>query len=371
MLPRPTVPGLQSADSGESDDWQWLPDESEPLQSAWYSGARWVRLLTPLSFVYSLIVRIRRQYIENDLEGRFKPPVPTVIVGNINVGGTGKSPLVVWLASWLVAKGHRPGIVSRGYGGRSHEYPLDVHEWTDPAMCGDEPVMIARRTGCPVVVDPNRVRAVRELLAEHNCDVVISDDGLQHYHLDRDVEIAVVDGDRGLGNGLCLPAGPLREPVSRLKEVDFVVINGEGEPALPCEAYHMLPVETRFMHVETREPIGLDELPGKRVHAVAGIGNPDRFFQSLRDLGYDVIEHRFEDHHIYRISDLMFGDTLPVIMTEKDAVKCRLLDPGLVHPDFWYLEINVSIPSTFETALLSRLGLNVTPLKVVAGNENL
>jgi len=342
----------------------------KPLSGAWYSGASWVKLLLPLAFVFRQIVRVRRQRYENNLDKRFKPPVPTVVVGNIAVGGTGKSPLVIQIAREMKARGARPGIVSRGYGGKSGFYPLFVTASSDPAECGDEPVVLAGRTGCPVVVDPDRVAAVKKLLDEHDCDIVISDDGLQHYALDRDVEVAVVDGQRGLGNGYCLPAGPLREPVGRLKEVDFVVINGPGEPRLPCEGQRVMPEPTRFVNLETLAPAALDTMAGERVHAVTGIGNPSRFFNTLRSLGPDVIEHRFDDHHEYRIADLMFGDSLPVIMTEKDAVKCRLLNPGSIHGNYWYLEMEVSMPPTFVTSLLSRMGLNVTPLKVVGGREN-
>jgi len=216
------------------------------------------------------------------------------------------------------------------------------------------------------VVDPDRVAAVEYLLANNDCNVVISDDGLQHYALDRDVEIAVVDGERGLGNGLCFPAGPLREPPSRLKEVDFVVVNGDRYPRLPVAAQTMKLVPTAWVKVDSLDRRTLDDAtPGETVHAVAGIGNPDRFFETLRGLGLQVIEHRFDDHHRFQLADLMFGDTLPVVMTEKDAVKVRQLNPTLVHDNFWYLEVDVSLPQAFMTGLLSRLGLNVTPLKVV------
>ncbi|MBD3648712.1 MAG: tetraacyldisaccharide 4'-kinase [Pseudomonadales bacterium] len=348
---------------------QWRPGY-KPVERAWYSGALWIKLLAPLGFLYRQIAAYRRRRIEKNTESRFKPPVPTVVVGNINVGGTGKSPLVLWMIQERMSRGQRPGVVSRGYGGRTANYPLDVTGETDPNEAGDEPVMIARRTGCPVVVDPDRVAAVKYLLEHHDCSVVISDDGLQHYYLDRHVEIAVVDGMRGLGNGLCLPAGPLRETPERLKEVDLVVINGEGEPELPCMAHRMTLVPNRFVHIENDETVGVKDIQSDRVHAVAGIGNPDRFFATLRDLGYEVIEHRFEDHHGFALADLKFEDTLPVIMTEKDAVKCRPLNPGLIHDNFWYLEMNVSMPPAFVTTLLGRAGLNVTPLKVVGGTEN-
>lgn len=354
---------------GDTVSRAWRPSW-KPVENAWYSGAFWVKLLAPLGFLYRQISVFRRHGIENDASARFKPDIPTVVVGNINVGGTGKSPLVLWMVDELTKRGQRPGVISRGYGGRAGQYPLNVTGDSDPKEAGDEPVMIAHRTGCPVVVDPDRVAAARYLLENHDCSVIISDDGLQHYYLDRHVEIAVVDGARGLGNGLCLPAGPLREPPERLKEVDLVVINGDGEPALPCVAHRMVLTANRFVHVDSDEAAGLKDIRSDRIHGVAGIGNPDRFFATLRELGYDVIEHRFDDHHDFTLSELKFEDTLPVIMTEKDAVKCRPLNPGLIHNDFWYLEMNVSMPPAFVTTLLGRAGLNITPLKVVGGTEN-
>lgn len=350
---------------GRDSSWQWMSEESSPLVQAWYSGAGWPKLLSPVSFVYQQVARLRRQTIQSDTNKHWKPPVPTVIVGNISVGGTGKSPLVIAIARQLTERGLKPGIVSRGYGGDG-PFPLDVTPTSDPAAAGDEAVMIARRTDCPMVVDPDRPAAVRYLLDKHHCDLVISDDGLQHYALDRDIEIAVVDGERGLGNGLCFPAGPLREPPSRLKEVDFVVINGDGRPHLPTAAQTMNLAPTALVSLVTGErrdakPFG----EGTRIHGVAGIGNPGRFFDTLRQIGYQPVEHRFDDHHPFTLTELIFGDTMPVVMTEKDAVKVRQLNPSLVHDDFWYLEVEAILPAAFITSLLSKLGMNVTPLKVV------
>lgn len=346
-------------------NWQWMSEDFSPLVQAWYSGASWPKLLSPVSFVYQQLARLRRQSVESDMNKHWKPPVPTLIVGNISVGGTGKSPLVIALARHVSERGLLPGIVSRGYGGEG-PYPREVTQASEPATAGDEAVMIARRTGCPVVVDPDRPAAVRHLLAHHRCNLVICDDGLQHYALDRDVEIAVVDGERGLGNGLCFPAGPLREPPSRLKEVDFVLVNGDRQPRLPVPAQTMQLSPTALVSLVTDERQAVDVLGvGSTVHGVAGIGNPGRFFETLRQSGYQVIEHKFADHHAFQLTELMFGDTIPVIMTEKDAVKVRQLNPSLVHDNFWYLEVEASLPGTFVTALLSKLGLNVTPLKVV------
>jgi tetraacyldisaccharide 4'-kinase len=283
-----------------------------------------------------------------------------VVVGNINVGGTGKTPLVAWLTEQLVAQGHKPGIVSRGYGGTSNSYPLLVNAQSDPREAGDEAVLLARKTGCPVVVDPDRSAAAQYLLSEEDCNVIVSDDGLQHYALGRDAEIAVIDGERGLGNGLCLPAGPLREPPARLQEVDVVVVNGDHQLELGVPHMNM-----RVM-VNSIEPLSengaLDAPNSQTVHGVAGIGNPDRFFATLREMGFEVIEHRFDDHHRFELTDLDFGDSLPVIMTEKDAVKCRQLLIEQIHGNFWYLDITVQPDERLLAKLLSKLGLNIRQL---------
>ncbi|MDA0978845.1 MAG: tetraacyldisaccharide 4'-kinase, partial [Proteobacteria bacterium] len=249
-------------------------------------------------------------------------------------------------------QGLRPGVISRGYGGRSQHYPLEVTGAMSAAEVGDEPLMIYQRTGVPVVVDPDRVQAARALLDSHDCDVVVSDDGLQHYALARDIEIAVIDGERGFGNGLCLPAGPLREPVSRLLETDLIVVNGSGKQfagAAGVEQMSMRVVPTRFVNMTSAMSAPLDTLAGKTVHAVAGIGNPHRFFNSLKDLGCSVIPHQFPDHHVFDREDVTFEDDLAVVMTEKDAVK---FDHSLIDgPDFWYLEVSAG----FDEALIDRL----------------
>jgi tetraacyldisaccharide 4'-kinase len=275
--------------------------------------------------------------------------VPVVVVGNITVGGTGKTPLVSWLAGHLRQAGYRPGIVSRGYGGNAKTWPRAVTPDSDPAEVGDEPVLLARRAGCPVVVGPDRVADARMLLSEHDCDLIIADDGLQHLALGRDLEIAVVDGMRRLGNGRCLPAGPLREPAARLAGVDFQVCNGspQGEEL-------GMQLSGGRLHRVGEDDIVADPagLAGAPVHAVAGIGNPARFFADLRGLGLEVIEHPFPDHHTYVAADIAFGDGRPVIMTEKDAVKCVAF-AGPVH---WYLPVQASPDPALGRRILQRLG---------------
>ncbi|ABI56783.1 tetraacyldisaccharide 4'-kinase [Alkalilimnicola ehrlichii MLHE-1] len=306
--------------------------------------------LRPLAALYGGVMRLRRYGYRKGWIRRGRLPVPVVVVGNIFVGGTGKTPLVAWIADTLAAMGRRPGIVSRGYGGRSREWPRRVAADSDPAEVGDEPLLLARGTGCPVAVGPDRVAAAQLLLAA-GCDVVVSDDGLQHYRLPRALELVVCDGHRGLGNGLCLPAGPLREPADRLADVDMVISNGRA-PALTPWWFELVPGPLRPLAADAA-PEGGPE-PGTTVHAVAGIGHPARFFATLEGLGYRVIPHPFPDHHPYRAGELRFGDDRPVIMTEKDAVKCA----GLAPARSWFLPVEARPePATRERleASLARL----------------
>ncbi len=282
----------------------------------------------------------------------WKAPVPVVVIGNISVGGVGKTPLVARLAELLKEQGYQPGIVSRGYSSQAPSYPYDVMPESDPLHCGDEPLMLARITGCPVVIDADRVAAVKHLLQHHQCDLILSDDGLQHYALARDIEVAVVDGKRGLGNGLCLPAGPLREPPQRLDSVQFVVFNGECD-SLPRSGYTMKlkPVELR--NLVTGEQVSVEALRSKgQVHAVAGIGNPERFFETLISLGYSIQKSAFPDHHTFRATDLIYNDQLPVIMTEKDAVKCA----SIAHRQCWCLTVKAELSDVFQTRLAEAIG---------------
>jgi tetraacyldisaccharide 4'-kinase len=289
----------------------------DALERRWYAHEPPPLALRPLATLYGAIGRARRRRLQ-----RVAPelPVPVIVVGNISIGGTGKTPFTIWLVERLRAWGWRPGVVSRGYGGRAPQYPFAVQADSDAAYSGDEPLLIAQRARCPVVVDPDRVASARMLIDAHGVDIVVSDDGLQHYHLARDLEICVVDGRRGLGNGALLPAGPLRESPSRLAEVDLVIVNGgdwrcAGAVPMQLQAASLC----RLVDGETWP---LSALRGQRVHAVAGIGDPSRFFASLADAGLQVEPHGFADHHRYRPQDLAFGDDAMVVMTEKDAVKC-------------------------------------------------
>lgn len=331
------------------------------LEKAWYRSAPWLLLLAPLSKLFGFLAARRRRQFEIGRRTIYRAPVPVVVVGNITVGGTGKTPLTIALAEKLMGAGFNPGIVSRGYGSRSPNFPLTVTADTDVSLSGDEALLLARHLNCPVVIDPDRPAACRKLLKDFpDCNVILSDDGLQHYALARDIEIAVLDGARGLGNGFLLPAGPLREPKRRLEEVDYVVINGDADNSLAPHGYTMQLEETELVSLASGEHWAVTDInSGQTVHAVAGIGNPRRFFDSLSACGFAIIAHAFPDHHVFRQEDIRFDDGLEVIMTEKDAVKC--LDfcqspdaPGCCQ-NCWYLKVAAHLPEEFFNTLLDRL----------------
>lgn len=323
----------------------------------WYRLRPAHLLLFPLSLVFATIVALRRMLFRAGVLTSRRLRVPVVVVGNISVGGTGKTPLVVWLAHALAARGWSPGIVTRGYGGAEAIAP--VHADSDPRVCGDEALLLVRRAGCPVWTGRDRAAAGSALLERHpHCDVLLSDDGLQHYRLHRDVEVVVVDGERQFGNRLLLPAGPLREPLRRLREVDAVVVNGSAGAgsATPDEARGartpaVPPHRTFRMRLHGASLVNLRDARLRRqadefeaqVHAVAGIGNPQRFFAHLRALGLDIRPHPFPDHHAFVEADLAFAGTQPVVMTEKDAVKCE----AFARDSFWFLPVEAEVPSTF------------------------
>jgi tetraacyldisaccharide 4'-kinase len=329
------------------------------LESSWYSCSPWLLVLTPASLVYCGLSRLRRLLYRAGLLNRHRIPVQVIIVGNLTAGGTGKTPLVTWLVDFLSASGYRPGVIARGYKGRARHWPQPARVDSDPLVVGDEAAFLADRCGCPVVVGPDRVAAARALLQQGECDLIIADDGLQHYALERDIEIVVIDGVRRFGNGFCLPAGPLRESSERLAEVDLVVVNGTGGPG-------EYPMTVRPECAVSLEPgIPPRELAGFRhqsVHAVAGIGNPVRFFASLREAGMRLEEHVFPDHHAYVAADLDYGDDRPVVMTEKDAVKCRNF--GL--RNCWYIPVTIEMSAEFGARVLELLARGGSPGTAVA-----
>lgn len=334
---------------------------SSVWENAWYGKARWVYLLAPLAWLFRSLARRRRARLKRESVAF---DVPVVVVGNISVGGTGKTPLLIALVQRLRETGYRPGVVSRGYGGKAPSYPLMVSADTPVTHCGDEPLAIARATQCAVCVSPDRVEAA-QALRERGCDIVLSDDGLQHYRLARDLEIAVVDGARAFGNGWCLPVGPLREPVERLNEVDWVVVNGSEDkvrqqaPTLRTVQYTMKVTPDAWHRVSDGTRASLTHFaPQTSVHAVAGIGNPDRFFSTLKELGLEPVHHRFADHHHYRPGELVFQPAFPVVMTAKDAVKCQ----PFAQPDWWYLSVSATLPEAFWSEFLNRIeSLKSTP----------
>ncbi len=315
----------------------------------WYDRQPLTLLLWPLSVVFRLFSKLRRLSYQAGLRAIVYPGVPVIIVGNITVGGTGKTPLVIALTHRLQEAGYRPGIISRGYRGKAKHWPQQVRPDSDPVMVGDEAVLLAQRTHCPIAVGPDRVAAALALVTASDCNILVSDDGLQHYRLGRDVEIAVIDGVRRLGNGFLLPAGPLREPEQRLKQVDFIVVNG----GIPGQLEYPMPlISNNFLPCDTRQKtIPTDAFDGKKVHAVAAIGNPQRFFKTLRKLGIEVIEHIFPDHYLLRPEDIFFHDGLTVLMTEKDAVKCR----HFATQDCYYLQIEASLDDRLWYRLAKRL----------------
>ncbi|WP_455205802.1 tetraacyldisaccharide 4'-kinase [Kaarinaea lacus] len=320
------------------------------IDQYWYQPSLISLLLLPLSWLFCLLVFLRRGLFKLGLLKSYALPVPVIVVGNISVGGTGKTPLVVSVVQHLKSQGYKPGIVSRGYGGRATSWPQSVQADSDPQQVGDEPVLLARRAQCPVVVSPQRVQAAHALLEQYDCDVIISDDGLQHYALRRDIEIVVVDGERRFGNSRCLPAGPLREPVSRLSRVDFIVANGA---AVNGEFSMQLLMQDAVNLLKPQQSAAVDDFSSQKVHAVAAIGNPQRFFKQLKNQHIDLIEHAFADHFAFSAEDLDFQDDLPVLMTEKDAVKCQ----GFANSLHWCVPVVAKIENNFLNKLIQQLRL--------------
>jgi len=315
----------------------------------WYGEQRdfLFYLLLPVSWLFCIIVWLRIWLYRIRLLRSTKLNAPVIVVGNITTGGTGKTPLIIWMANFLKEQGYKPGIVSRGYGGNAKSWPQQVRPDSDHVVVGDEAVMIAARTECPMAVGPKRVEVARQLLQHSDVDVILSDDGLQHYAMRRDIEIAVIDGVRRFGNGQCLPAGPLRERPGRLESVDMIVVTGEGE-----RREHPMTVSNQFaVNMLERETRSLQVFAGSAVHAVAGVGNPERFFNGLSAAGLKLQPHVFPDHYQYQRDDVIFGDNLPVLMTEKDAVKCV----RFATPDFWCVPVSVELGNAFGQRLLMLL----------------
>lgn len=324
----------------------------------WYGESSIYRLLLPLSWIYTGVVVLRKYLYSTGLKSSQRMPVPVIIVGNMTVGGTGKTPLAIWLVTQLRDKGFQPGIISRGYRGKVGSIPVRATADSDPVIVGDEAVLMAKRGDCPVVVHPDRVAAARAII-ELGVDVIVSDDGLQHFRLARDFEIVVIDGTRGFGNGNLLPAGPLREPASRLKSVDQVLVqqfsNDKNELLRRAADWHPAKFDLQATSISTLDNakvMQIEMFAGKTVHAVAGIGNPERFFRLLESHDIEVIRHPLPDHSEIRQSDLTFDDDLEIVMTEKDAVKClSWLDTSRC----WYVPVDIHFRDSAGEALLSAL----------------
>jgi tetraacyldisaccharide 4'-kinase len=321
------------------------------LQRQWYRLGIWHLVLIPLSWLFCVISALRRLAYRAHVLPSFKLPVPVIVVGNISVGGTGKTPLVVWLAKRLQAAGFKPGIISRGYGADIAE-PVRVTRDSAAQDVGDEPLLIAGRTSMPVWVGQDRVATARKLLeANPECDLIISDDGLQHYRMQRDIEIAVIDGRRQFGNGWLLPAGPLRESVARLQQVDAVVCHGAPVSELPQAFVMQLTADAFHQVSDPNTTRSADDFISKRLLAIAGIGHPERFFEQLRRMQLTFASRAFPDHHPYRAEDLQTQGIDAILMTEKDAVKCR----AFAQKDWWYLPVEADVQDGLLDRLLPKL----------------
>ncbi len=329
-------------------------DPQRTWLDAWYGSSRWTLWLLPLNWLFVLLAGLRRfmvlRYQQKTL------PTPVIVVGNISVGGTGKTPLIIALVRWLKQQGYTPGVISRGYGGHAPVYPYLLDASSLASEAGDEPLAIFQQTNVPIVVGADRI-ASGKLLEDQGCNVLLSDDGLQHYRLGRDIEIAVVDGLRGLGNGWRLPVGPLRESAARLKTVDWVVVNSPPDnfelKNLDSAPFFYVPMHIRpaeLIELKTGKVIAPATLP-REVNAVAGIGNPQRFCNTLQSMGFHPALHSFPDHYSFAPNDLVFADQLPVIMTEKDAVKCR----DFAQENWFYLSICAELPESFWNAFSQKL----------------
>ena len=325
------------------------------LERAWHKRAGWLVLLWPISLLFQALTRIRRT-IQQSKDHPTDITAPVIVIGNISLGGTGKTPLLITLSQKLQEQGFKPGIISRGYGGAALSYPFAVDSGSDVHESGDEAFLIAEKTGCPVYVDSDRCAALHALLLYEDVDVVLSDDGLQHYKLYRDLEIVVVDGQRLFSNGFCMPAGPLRESMTRLNEVQYIVVNGEPTKKIPqLAAADTMQLEPQclvnMVSGEKRPFSGAPFNMGNKLQAVSALGNPQRFYALLRRLPYQLETFSFPDHHNFTVADFEQQDidmNQPVVMTEKDAVKCRQFAKN----NFWYLSVEVSLESQFVERLI-------------------
>ena len=322
---------------------------SRYLLDIWYKDHFIGAALLPFGFLFSDFVKFRRWLYKIGVKKSAALSVPVIIVGNITVGGTGKTPLCIYLAKLLQSEGYRVGIISRGYGGEA--VAQMVLSNSNATEVGDEALLISRQTNCPMAVGANRVETGNFLLKNARCDIILADDGLQHYALKRDIEIAVVDGERRFGNSICLPAGPLREPVERLNSVDFVVVNGKTAADTAWYEWQMQLIGDIAVNLKTGENKSLADFKSTECHAIAGIGNPERFFKQLEKSGISQrIDHSFPDHHIFAADEIRFDDK-PILMTEKDAVKCKTFSTE----NQWFIPVAAQLSPEFDTQFLTLL----------------
>ena len=322
------------------------------VEEAWYENKSWIKIFLPLSWIYRFLFKIFRN---RAIASSWKPDIKTIVIGNITVGGTGKTPLTIWLTNELKKQGYRPGIVSRGYKGSAKNYPMQIDYSSSASEVGDEPMIIFKNTLSPVVVGPDRVESAKFLISKNNCDILLSDDGLQHFRLGRDVEIAMIDGIRKFGNNHLLPAGPLREPIKKLEQVDFVINTNNfytSEAEKLENNFLMTYKPVKWVSLQSLKSIDINDWSKDRiVYGIAGIGNPSSFFSLLRSLGFQVIEKIFPDHHEFVDTDFNEMNDLPIIMTEKDAIKCSFLN----HTNYWYLKIEAEVSDNFEQDFLAEI----------------
>lgn len=328
------------------------------FQKQWATFTFWHIILIPLSWLFGIVASLRKYLYQHGRLKSYRLNVPVIVVGNINVGGTGKTPLVIWLAEQLKLAGYKPGIISRGYGGSAQQV-TEVLPGSDAIVAGDEAVLIATRTNCPVFVSVDRVSAGQHLLNTYpECNVIISDDGLQHYRMQRDVEIVVYDSVKGFGNGALLPAGPLRESKARLKAVDAIVSNGvDSRESSKCfNPITMQLVATDFYNLaDVQKKANAKSLAQQGgILAVAGIGNPQRFFDQLCDLGLQFESRAYADHYVFQSQDFEQVDASVILMTEKDAVKCRTF----AQANFWVLPVSAEVNDGLMPIVLNKLNSN-------------
>ncbi len=323
---------------------------SARIEKSWYQNKWWNIWLLPLSAVFFLLSHARRLWLTVIVKAGKNNKIPVVVIGNINVGGTGKTPLTCRLVELLNEQSIKVGIISRGYGSNAPHYPYALAKGESAVVVGDEPKLLRDRLDCPVVIGPDRNAAIK-LLSEKNVDLILSDDGLQHYKMARDYEIVVLDANRKLGNNWLLPAGPLREGGWRLKTVDAVIFNGACNDDGMKNCMEIIP--SAWVNAKTGERKILDFFAGQKLHAVVGIGNPQRFFTTLDSLSVEFTQHVFADHHAFTASDLAVADdySQQVVMTEKDWVKCA----AFANENMWYLEVNASLSAGLETKLIKDL----------------